>query len=80
MKNEWKKEFPTKPGRYWFYGYRYGKISRGYKQDPELTLVKVSKISNGVMYISDGQFMHKKEVECPNFKLVDLPELPELDD
>ena len=78
--NNWIKEFPTEPGSYWFYGYRYGKISCGHDCEPELIFVEVSKISNGFMYVANSQFIFESEVEEPHFKKVELPELPELEE
>ena len=76
--SRWTKTFPKEEGLYWFYGYRYGKESCGYPCKPELMLLKVREISNGFMYAADGQFMYEKEVECPHFQKVDLPELPKI--
>jgi len=28
MQFDWKKDWPTKPGHYWFYGWRFGNKSR----------------------------------------------------
>jgi len=76
-KTEWTTEFPTESGRYWFYGYRYGKISCGYPC--ELVLMSVeAKCSNGMVYIADGHFMYESEVEEPHFCKADLPDLPKL--
>lgn len=50
MKNNgWSTKPPKKPGVYWFYSYRYGKVSCGRECEPELMLLTVSKISNGVL-------------------------------
>ena len=76
---KWSKEWPEKEGLYWFYGYRYGKISVGREVEPELILVKVKKTKTNIIYIADGQFMYKSEVEEPHFQKVILPELPILD-
>ena len=78
MENEWTTYFPKEPGRYWFYGYMYGKISCGRKQNPELILVDVHRIVNGLSYIANGQFMYKSEVECAHFKKFEPFELPNL--
>ena len=75
--NKWSKKFPRKEGMYWFYGYRYGKISCGTENKPEFMLVKVHKISNGIMYVANGQFMFKSETEEPHFMKIEFPELPE---
>ena len=73
---DWKTEFPTKEGVYWFYGYRYGKFFGDKQNELELLLLRVFKITNGLMYVADGQFMYKMEVEEPHFTLAELPELP----
>jgi len=77
MTEKWTTEFPTEPGTYWFYGYRYGKVSCGHTCDPELMLVEVWEISNGLMYVASGQHMFKSEVECPHFCEAELPEFPD---
>lgn len=76
---EWSTRFPQSKGLYWFYGYRYGKNSF-FKHEPELILVEVRKVSNGFMYVSNGQFIYKKEVEEPHFQKVILPELPRMEE
>lgn len=77
--NVWSKEFPTKPGIYWFYGYRYGKISCGRPCSPKLLLVTASQGGNSMMFVAEGAFMHESETECAHFKKADLPELPDLE-
>ena len=75
--NKWTTEFPTKPGNYWFYGYRYGKYDfNGEKRKLELMYCEVHKAANGFIYIANGQFVYKSEVEEPHFQEVILPELP----
>jgi len=76
LTKKWTKKWPTKEGTYWFYGYRYGRISCGSKRDPEYCLVKVLKIGNGLMFKADGQFMYKSETEDAYFQKVELPEPP----
>ena len=78
VKCAWSKEFPQEAGLYWFHGYRYGKITCGQKSEPETMLVTVRKITNGFMYVADGQFMSEGEVEEPNFLPVVLPVLPDI--
>lgn len=75
--NEWTRDWPTEPGSYWFYGYRYGRVSCGYEKDRELCSVVVKKISNGVMLIESGSFMHREEPEDYFFKKAVSPDLPE---
>jgi hypothetical protein len=77
MKNKWTKTFPQKAGNYWFYGYRYGKVSCGTPSKPEWMVVKVRKCANGLLFIDgNGQFLHAKEVEEAHFLPLDLPEFP----
>lgn len=70
---KWTKEWPTKEGLYWFYGYRYGKISCGTPCESELGLISVRKIANGMIYILDGQFVFENETEEAHFKPAELP-------
>jgi len=76
MKAKWSKKFPTVEGDYWFYGYRYGKISCGQPTEKEFMHLKVRKCSNGMLYISEGQYMHESEVEEAMFTPIVFPELP----
>jgi len=75
---KWSTKFPKKEGNYWFYGYRYGKISCGQVTKPERMIVKVRKCANGMMYAADGQFMYEAEVEEAHFAPFELPEFPKL--
>lgn len=70
----WQDEWPTEPGRWWFYGYRFGR--KGEKA-PELCFVKVFRISNGIAYITHGHFLHKEEGAVGKWQKAILPELPE---
>jgi len=72
---EWTTEWPTEPGMYWFYGYRYGKDN---DEKPEMQLLEVSKIANGFMYIAEGNFMYKSEVEEAHFQKAILPKAPKI--
>lgn len=78
LMNKWTTKFPTEPGLYWFYGYRYGKISCGSECDPELMLAQVITISDGTMVIANGQFVQEKEVEQAHFMKCVPPKFPEL--
>lgn len=78
-KEQWSTEFPMEPGNYWFYGFRYGRVSCGYKCKPELMFMTVLKCSNGLLYVADGQFVYDHEVEDAHFLKVTLPELPEIE-
>jgi len=76
--DDWTTEFPKEEGHFWFYGYRYGKVSCVQSQKPELLFVKVRKISNGYMHITEGHCMWENEVEDAHFQRVKLPKLPRL--
>jgi len=73
---KWTKKWPEEEGVYWFYGYRYGKISCGSKCDPEFMLVSVDKTSNGFIHTANGQFMYESETEEAHFQKTILPEPP----
>jgi len=77
---KWSTKFPKKEGDYWFYGYRYGKVNCGHKAKPELMHLRVRQCSNGFLYIADGQFMHKKEVEEAHFIPIEFPEFPKINE
>lgn len=76
----WSKDWPTKPGYYWFYGYKCG----SYENRPKrLSVVVVDTARNGVcvipnrfIYVCDGQFIYKKEGYDGVWQEVILPELP----
>ena len=68
---KWTKTFPKKEGWYWFYGYRFKR-----ETEKEYCIVQVRKISNGFMYICNGNFMFKKETGEGKFIPAILPELP----
>lgn len=76
MKTKWSKSFPKEAGDYWFYGYRYGKISCGYAEKPEWKRVQVRKIANGMLYNAEGQFLYENEVEEARFCPIEYPEPP----
>lgn len=77
---QWSKEFPTKEGDYWFYGYRYGKVSCGQKCKPEINRLRVLKCANGLLYVSEGSVMYESEIEEAHFCPIEYPELPKIDD
>ena len=78
-KSIWTRDWPTKPGRYWFYGYRHGRVSCGYDCDRVLLMVVVKKTGSGVVCIAEGHFLYKQEVEDAQFTDAILPELPEVE-
>ncbi len=75
MSNKWTDEWPTKPGMYWFYGYR-SSFSKTYRKKPELFSVRVAKGANCVIYVADGQFLFKGEGAVGKFTPMVMPELP----
>lgn len=76
----WTKEWPKKPGMYWFYGYVFGKISCGSPSEPVLSLVTVNKTGTGCAYVMDGHFLYENQAECAHFHDVDAPPLPDLEE
>jgi hypothetical protein len=80
-KGKWTKEWPMKPGRYWFYGWPYGHTKEtinGSPVEPELNYVNVWKISNGIMWVREGQFWNKGEGAVGLFCKADVPEFPDV--
>lgn len=73
---KWTKKWPKKEGHYWFYGYRYGRISCGRECKPEYCFVEVFKVSNGLVFKADGQFLYKSEPEEAYFQEAKLPDSP----
>ena len=69
-------KWPTEVGHYWFYGYRYGKISCGAECEKEIMLCEASKMANGLAVIGDMQFIYENEVEEALFIPATLPEIP----
>ena len=54
---EWTEEWPTEPGRYWFYGHLGPPYTIG---DPILRHVNVRKISNGLLYVTSNTTLDKR--------------------
>ncbi len=75
----WTTKWPKEKGLYWFYGYRFGKISCGDKEEPILAIVDVWKISNAFLYFLKGHALDQGQVEEAHFQKAILPELPEID-
>lgn len=72
---KWTEKCPNKEGMYWFYGYRFGKDNLNEK--PELCLVEVWKIANGLAHVARGNFMYQEEGAIGLFTPADHPPLPE---
>jgi len=53
---EWTEEWPTEPGRYWFWGQpHYGLRDL----DPQLYAVIAHETPHGLAYVADGSLMYK---------------------
>jgi hypothetical protein len=69
----WQEAWPTDPNTlWWFYGWRFG---RKEDKEPELLLVEVWKIANGLTYVASGNFFEKKEGAEGMFRRV-IPVIP----
>ncbi len=79
----WTEEWPTEPGWYWFWGYPYGKKKSKHDlgdNEPRLNIVRVAKISNGVMYVREGSFWGPSKKVSGMFTKAILPtDYPELE-
>jgi hypothetical protein len=56
MDKQWSEEIPKKPGFYWFIGDPFSTDD----QRIEINFVEIWQISNGVMYVTRGNFMGNK--------------------
>lgn len=72
MVKGWTKEWPKKEGDYWCYSISEFGVRN--KLKPALSLVKVRKISNGLMYTAHGQFFYKSEIAEAWFMKAELPD------
>jgi hypothetical protein len=73
----WTKGLPTKEGKYWFYGYRDGKMLGSHKNEPEMLLMKVIKTSSGgLLSVAEGAFVFAGEVENAWHTEANLPDPP----
>ena len=57
---KWTEDWPTEPGDYWFYG--QPNVNFPTKEE-EVYLVKVSKISNGLMFVTNNRWLYKTEAK-----------------
>ena len=73
---DWTAEWPTDPGWYWFYGYRFGRDDD--KDKPELLPVQVWRIANGVAWVVGGRghFMYQGEGTTGLWLPLSEPEAP----
>lgn len=90
MASKWTKEWPTKPGLYWFYGWRYGHTHEdiyghtheaisGNPIPPSLSSVKVMEFAE-VLVLCEGQPIYKDghDAAIGMFCEVELPESPDV--
>jgi hypothetical protein len=62
LKDGWSREFPSKEGLFWFYGESNfgamgGHFTGSVLPEPRFILVKIHKITNGLMAVGDGRFL-----------------------
>lgn len=69
----WQTDWPQVPGYYWFYGWRVSP-----ERGPRLGILQVLKVSNGFIYVLDGNSMFKAEGGRGQFLPMETPKLPEL--
>jgi hypothetical protein len=81
MNYTWTENWPTEPGWYWFYGFRFSfecnwpnAMERIAK--PELHVVQVIKGNNCTVYVCSGAFLYKDEGARGVWQRVLEPELP----
>ncbi|MCK9558588.1 MAG: hypothetical protein M0R50_11185 [Candidatus Cloacimonetes bacterium] len=78
-KTIWSKEWPTKPGRYWLYGWTSNYIKSKRKKKPELMYVDVYEIGiekTSLAFICKGGLIYKRDGADGLWAPIDLPELP----
>jgi len=82
-KNTWTKHWPTEPGYYWFYGwcfsYDYDVRTRQKPYPIKHYFVEARKVSNGVLYVTDGHFLSKAEGALGIWCVAELPAPPSMD-
>lgn len=75
-KQLWQDEWPTEPGMWWLYGWRFKKFPLRKKEKPELFLVEVRKTQNSLVAITMGHFLFKEEGAEGKWSKATLPPLP----
>jgi hypothetical protein len=79
--HQWTKKWPTKAGRYWFYGWPYGQTKKVMSDEPiapELNMVDIWEVNNGITFVREGQFWSKNDGGIGLFCEAILPDLPDL--
>ncbi len=79
---EWKDEWPTEKGLWWFYGWCFGKEGFRDDQEPELCLVEVSGSldNSSFTYVTNGHFLYKAEGATGKWQEFISPNLPNLEE
>ena len=70
----WTTEWPTEPGWYWFFGFRFKSRDR----PPELATVRVHKTMKGVARVGGASFMYRGEGDHGVWAKLDTPEPPSI--
>jgi hypothetical protein len=65
--------WPTEPGFYWFYGHLY---RPAFDSKPRMVSMEVRQVSNGVMYVACGAFIHAEEGAVGRFCCATVPAPP----
>ena len=71
---KWTEEWPTEPGKYWFWGQKFRNWSGEYK--PGMYLVKVRQCVNSLVYVTDGHFIYEEEGARGQWQPAVVPEPP----
>lgn len=73
--SEWKEEWPTVAGVYWFYGWEFKPFQEG--MGPSLCFVEVrnTAVKGTMVYVTKGHFLYKEGAKGL-WSEVDLPKLP----
>jgi hypothetical protein len=67
--------WPTEPGYYWFYGWKFGQFDK----NPKYHSVEAVLDGGGkLMVVGDGHFWHKEHGMCGLFAHAEQPEPPTL--
>jgi hypothetical protein len=77
--NRWTWDWPTEPGEYWFYGWRWGPGGLNGTKPAEMCLVKARLSATGsVFYVTNGHFLHKAEGAKGKWRKANVPSPPSL--
>ena len=76
--SKWAKEFPQEEGWYWFYGDPFIPECHRDRYKFKLYMVRARKISNGMMYVANGNFFENR-LNWGYWQKTDAPEVCNLD-